>query len=400
MTEPVPGRPTTRGGKRRHGLAGRRATAGAYDRSSRRRDGGRIFAVRSRCCAWWPIWSIAVPGKWFPRAPRRPCVGTEGSCSPTARGRSSVDGLHVAPSDASGLAVVSLKPTIRAADYAAIEWMRSDGCRPCRRVADLAYRRQAGTEQFGAADRVSGRPASRRVPRHPAWIGRITGLALAMRGPMAEPVRIRGVVAKTMGATEMFAIASREWFAFEALERRVDQHGHRRCGPAGLAASRCCSPRPSRSCSGALRRRGLAPAIPRKGTACSRSVVGFVLIAWLVLDTRWTRNLLRQVDVTAARFAGKSYVRQAACTSRMRRCSIRREGQGSDAERPRFAFSWPPIADYFRGRAAYHLYPHNAYFARAPTRFRRLRACAPATGSLVFLRQGIQFDAAARRCAG
>jgi len=85
------------------------------------------------------------------------------------------------------------------------------------------------------------------------------------------------------------------------------------------------------------------------------------LVAWLMLDARWGFNLLRQEQATNALFLGKD-----ARTKHL-----------ANDDAPLFAFiekvrtvlpSTPARivvladADYFRGRAAYHLYPHNVYF--------------------------------------
>jgi hypothetical protein len=49
-------------------------------------------------------------------------------------------------------------------------------------------------------------------------------------------------------------------------------------------------------------------------------------------------------------------------------------------------------ADYFRGRAAYHLYPHSVYFNPRDNALPPASAFHPGDWLLVFQRHGIQFD--------
>ncbi len=53
------------------------------------------------------------------------------------------------------------------------------------------------------------------MAKNPDWVGRITGIALAVRGPLAEPVRVDGVAVKPGGAVGQLADRLREWLAFE-----------------------------------------------------------------------------------------------------------------------------------------------------------------------------------------
>ncbi len=50
-------------------------------------------------------------------------------------------------------------------------------------------------------------------------------------------------------------------------------------------------------------------------------------------------------------------------------------------------------ADYFRGRAAYHLYPHNVYFSPRGNALPPASELHAGDWLLVYLRKGIQYDA-------
>src|ERR1700680_125157 len=88
---------------------------------------------------------------------------------------------------------------------------------PEKGIVRMLWRTDQAPDKVNAIDVPveSGRPLPVLLADDPAWIGRVTGLALAIQGPLAQPLRIRGVIAKPMGALEMLGDRAREWFAFE-----------------------------------------------------------------------------------------------------------------------------------------------------------------------------------------
>jgi hypothetical protein len=135
----------------------------------------------------------------------------------------------------------------------------------------------------------------------------------------------------------------------------------------------------------------------REGIAALPWVLGALfVIAWTVLDLRWTSNLVRQVDATAAKYAGKDW--------RERHLAAEDGPLFAFIEKVRAKLPASPArvivvadADYFRGRGAYHLYPHNVYFDP-----RQNTVPAPSTlrsGDylVVYQRRGVQYDASLQR---
>jgi hypothetical protein len=131
--------------------------------------------------------------------------------------------------------------------------------------------------------------------------------------------------------------------------------------------------------------------IVRLGALAALSV--FALGAWVLLDARWMWNLARQIDATADRFAGKNFVDKRLAVE----------------DGPLFAFIqkakevMPPnpvrvivVAEshYFRGRAAYHLYPHSPYFDPRANTIPEPSQIRPGDWLLAYQRKGVQFDAA------
>ena len=334
--------------------------------------------------------ALTVPGPWFPHASPKAWNVKDLAL---ARGVGSVAGdeLVITAPDANGLALVTVTSEFRSTEYPGIAWIVTG----LREDADVRLLWRSDTRP----DKLNSTPvrveAGRTVPTvlagNAAWIGHVTGVALAIHGPLAQPVRLRGVIAKPMGAREILRDRLGEWFAFEpwtgtsinTITGGADNQDLPL--PAVLALIIGLS--------------ALAVVVIRRWRPAAFGVATHVMLAalflagWLVLDARWTWNLVRQERDTATRYAGKDA----------------RDKLLASEDGPLFAFIektravLPPTpvrvfvvadADYFRGRAAYHLYPHTVYFNP------RSNALPPAASFhagdwlLVYLRHGIQFDRA------
>ena len=238
---------------------------------------------------------------------------------------------------------------------------------------------------------VTGRLLPAVTSRHPAWIGNIEGLALAMKGPIAEPVRIRGVVAKPLSATQVLRDRAREWLAFESWHgtsiNTVTGGADLQDLPLPLLLAAAVAL--ATLAVAALRR--IAPsaiAIPTFG-----ALAAVVLAAWLLLDLRWTWNLVRQVDATTERFGGKSWVDK--------RLAVEDGPLFAFVQKAKEAMGTSPArvvvgaeSHYLRGRAAYHLYPHNVLFHPTSNVLPERQYLRSGDWFLVYLRKGVQFDAA------
>ena len=191
------------------------------------------------------------------------------------------------------------------------------------------------------------------------WVGNITGLALTVQGPLPVPLRIRGVVAKPMGAFGTLRDRAAEWLAFEGwtgtsinsvvggadvqdlplpllLAAAVGARERARVHPRAMAAARARRRRRRRdrgiaSCSRGSHSMRAGPGISRGRSPRPRP-------ATRGKDTRET-------DLAAEDGALYAFIEKAR------------------AVMPQTPVRVFVIADvpYFRGRAAYHLYPHNAY---------------------------------------
>jgi hypothetical protein len=349
---------------------------------------GTIFIGAFALCAIAYL-AIAIPGKWFADAPPL-AWGAKDLQIAKGSGRVVADELHVRPADATGLAVVSVKRSIKATNYAAIEWIAIDV--PEHIDVSLLWRTDYKPEQLNSIPLVvvTGRLLRVVTKDHPAWIGNIDGIALAMRGPIAEPVRIRGVVAKSMSAREVASDRVREWFAFEEWNgtsiNTVTGGADLQDMPlpvllaatVGIAVLILLA-----------LRRWRPSALP---SGMFVSVVAIALAAWLVLDARWMWNLVRQVDATADRFGGKSWTDKRLAVEDGPLFAFMQKAKEAMPDTPVRVFVAADSA-YFRGRAAYHLYPHNAYAPRANV-LPEPAQVKPGDWIAVYLRKGVQYDPA------
>jgi hypothetical protein len=337
--------------------------------------------------------TLAVPGPWFPRATP---VGWDVRSLALARGTGRVVGntLVVTAPDANGISLVTVTGDISSADYRGIAWIAAR--LPADADVRLLWRSDVRPNKLNSSpiELRDGRTLPLVVAGDPDWLGHITGLALAIHGPLHAPVLIRGVVAKPMGAVEILRDRLGEWFAFEpwngaSINTNVGGVDNGALPlPLALAAVVALAALVTLAI-----RRWLPHAV---STGAPAILAGFFLVAWLALDARWTFNLVRQERVTAAEYAGKSS----------------RDKHLASEDAPLYAFVEKALAvmprtparifvaaesDYFRGRAAYYLYPHSVYFEPRSDALPPAATFRPGDWILVFQQRGIQFDRAQSR---
>ena len=332
--------------------------------------------------------AVVVPGAWFPRATPQ-ILPVKDLTLARGAGRVIDNELVVSAPDANGITLVTATTDLRSSDYPGIAWSVAN----LREDADvrLLWRSDFQPDKLNSVPiRVeAGHTLPTIVAKNPAWLGQITGVALAIHGTLAQPVLIGGVVAKPMGAVETVADRLHEWFAFEpwngASINTITGGADNQQVP--LPAVLAVLVGVSTLVALVIRRRR-----SRAFTVAMPAILaGFFVAGWLVLDARWAWNLLRQEHATAAQYGGKDLRHKHLA--------------GEDA--PLFAFIQKALAvmpstpvrvfiaadaDYFRGRAAYHLYPHSVYFNPRDSALPPASAFHPGDWLLVFQRHAIQFD--------
>ena len=351
-----------------------------------------LFLVAFAACILLYL-ALATPGKWWSPVRDR-AFGTDELV--TARGSAvrEHDELVLTHGGGGGETIISVVTNLPSRDYPLIAWIAID-------VPDSAQVVLLWSTDFEPARVnkipirvVSGRLLPVRVAADPHWIGRITGLALAIHGPLTQPIRMRGVIAKSADAKETLADRFHEWTAFEPWT------GASVNTVTGGADIQDLPLPPLLFIAVVLASAGFAWAahMHLRASAPSLAIAAATLfvMAWFLLDARWIFNLARQAHETITRYGGKGSESKHLASDDGPLFSFIEKVRKLLPPEPARVFVLAD-ANYFRGRAAYHLYPHNVwhdpYFNSVPPAD-RLR---PGDFIVIYQRRGVQYDAAQRR---
>ncbi len=335
--------------------------------------------------------AVAAPGPWFPNVSQKGWAARELTL---ARGAGTLERgeLVLAANDGAGGALVTVETDIRSADFRAIAWEATDV--PEQADVRLVWRSDYAPGKLNSTPIAvaSGRLLPTLVSSNPNWVGRIRGLALAVNGPLPRRMRIRGVVAKPLGAAEVAGDRVREWLAFEGF---TGTSINSITGGADVQDLPLPVLTAAAVALAALAWLGLARYRARAASLPAGLAILFVA-AWLLQDARWMWDLARQARVTARTYAGLGWRdKHLAAEDGPLFAFIENVRAKLPAEPARVFMS----ADehYFRGRGAYHLYPHNVFYEP-------YRNAIPASSRLrsgdyfvVYQRRGVQYDAAAQK---
>ncbi len=363
----------------------------------RRRDivVGTVLALVALLAVLVAYTLAAAPGHWFSAASSRDWPG---SAMKLVYGTGGVQGdalVVTAPGDARTI-IASVDVNFATGDYPGVQW-QVEGL-PADADVRTVFRTSVSRGQNLAPVVVeSGRARPVILAGTAAWNGRATGLALAIRlagdAPLAAPIRIHGVRATTMDARATLADRIREWYTFEPINgttiNTLTGGADSQSLPLPLLAATVAA---LASLALFLLHR-YAPS--RFGVRPLAAIGTVFVVAWLVVDARLGWNLALQARDTVARYGSLDPdQRHRAAEDADLYAFI----QTARAALPAGARVFVGADEhYFRGRAAYHLYPFNVQF----TPF--INTLAPAAWMhagdfiLVYHRNGLAYDAAARR---
>ncbi len=333
---------------------------------------------------------ITIPGAWFGAASPKTFDARKLAIA-VGTGGIDEDSLAVVPSDATGTIIITATVSIPAGDYRGVAW-RVTGLPPGTE-ARLLWRSEAkpGRTFTLAIPQEADRLAPIVVSRDTNWIGPLNGIALALRLPTPEQVRILGVTIDPMTLSSQLAGRIRDWTTFEPWSGASINTV---VGGADLQEL----PLPVLLGLAVLIATAAAVALARWrprwiGAGLPLALVVMFVAAWLLLDLRWQWNLARQVAVTARTYAGKDWREKHVAAEDGRLFEF--------IEKVRAKLPAPPArvfmaaeAHYFRGRGAYHLYPYNVYFDPWTNTLPRSSQLRSGDYLVVYQRRGIQFDAA------
>jgi hypothetical protein len=331
---------------------------------------------------------FAVPGPWLTHESVRafPAAALE-----IARGKGfqRETELVVSAAGEDNLTIVSVNTDLRADRFRGIAWIAAN--LPETASARVVWRSDTEPARTHTLPAVveAGRLRQVVVAGAPGWIGNIKGLGLVIQGPLAQPLRIRGVMASPMGAAEVLSNRLDEWFAFEAWS---GTSVNVLVGGADVQDL----PLPPLIAAVVALAAGLLLALwrwrPLVLPDVAVAIAALFLAGWWVLDARWAVNLTRQLALTRSAYAGKS--------DRDKHLAAADGALYEFIERARAVLPPTPQrvwvvsdAPFFSGRGAYHLYPHNVHFeprGRAMPDRAWVRA---GDWMLVYNRRGVEFDA-------
>lgn len=338
--------------------------------------------------------ALSVPGRWIKSSQPRTFEPAVLSVTTGTVVQAGARALRVAPEPDSGAVIVSLKFGLRAIDYPGVAWDVSG--LPPGTQARLLWRTDVKPDRTFSLDVpiAAGRTLPVVALDNPDWFGGITGIALALKlPPESAPVRIAGVTALPLSAGGILAARWREWTTFEpwtgaSINSIVGGADVQELPPVlllglGLALVTAVS-----VAIAGWRPAFLGPGLP--------AVLGALFLgAWWLLDVRWESNLLRQAAVTAGQYAGKSL--------EAKHLAAEDAALYAFIEKARAALPAPPVrvfvaADehYFRGRAAYHLYPQNVFWTPDANLLPPPGALRSGDFLVIFERRGVEYDRAQR----
>jgi hypothetical protein len=333
--------------------------------------------------------AFAAPGPWLSNVSSRTWPASE---LKLAGGTGAlVDGaLEITETGASNTALVTLNTDIRSADYLGIEWdvagLPADAEVRLLWKSDVASRTNLATGLVEA-----GTLRTFVLARDPAWIGHVTGLALAIRAPLAAPVRIKRVVARPLSAFDIARARLREWTTFEPFNgasiNTITGGADAQDLPLPAFAAACAA-------LAALLLLGLHRVAPRLyglGIACT--IGGIFVVSWFAVDVRWALNLAQQTRATYTKYAGKTLEQKHLAAEDGELYAFVAKSLALMPKTPVRVFV-AAEEHYFRGRAAYHLYPHNVQFEAFRDTIAPASWMKPGDWMVVYHRPGVQYDAA------
>jgi hypothetical protein len=290
--------------------------------------------------------------------------------------------------DGSVVVTGAIEPPIEARDYRHVQ-VRATGALP-REGLFFVWR----TERIGkTVPRLPVMSSGGRILPIPlsaldGWNGKVAGVGLISRGPLAGPLRVHGLELQPASVWTTMGSMFSDWFEFEPWD--------------GGSIHFMAGGNPS-----------LRHPLPLfLGTAFVVSIalylllivlghtrlqpqvlIAIALLGWGVSDARWQWNLWKQLDITRHQYAGKGYEdkrRAAEDGPLFEFMRVAKEKMGS-APAHVFVFS---EQEYDRVRGAYHLYPHNV--SVQPRQAAILPAITFKPGDVIVLyrKRAVQYNAA------
>jgi hypothetical protein len=335
--------------------------------------------------------AFAVPAGWFPSSPVKQW-NVRDLALPRGTGGVVNNEFVVTGADATGQVYIAVITDLRARDYATIAW----NARSVPANADVHFVWRTDY----APNKIFSRPVSVEagqllpvvVANDAGWLGRVTGIGLAIRGGLPQPIVISGVAAKPGGAVGVLRDRVGEWLAFEGWSGTSINTitGGDDVQPLSLPLFLALSIALAAAATVAWRH--FHPA--RRDASLAVAIAIMFVTSWFVLDARWTWNLARQARATVAQYGGKDWHGKHLAAEDGALFEFVEKARAELPAAPARVFVASEAA-YSRERAAFHLYPHNVYANPQSNDLPSPDRIKLGDWMLVYQRRGVQFDPAA-----
>lgn len=193
----------------------------------------------------------------------------------------------------------------------------------------------------------------------PGWQGRIIAIGLVVRGPLAQPLVVRGLELRPMPLTtgQLLRQMVEDWTTFEDWSQRSINY------TAGASLNALFPPVLMMALWVGFSAVLYAMFNPQRRAPGTRMpYAALFLLGWLALDLRWQWDLGQRLERTAERFAGKDETgrRLAALDGELYQFLLEVRQRLPEQPARLFIVSNDP-GGFLAGRARYHLLPHNGY---------------------------------------
>ena len=298
--------------------------------------------------------------------------------------------------DPSGTAILSARVAPFAADqYPRVDWKLAPPG-PTRPTLALLWRTRERPDRtfVKPLQWQETRVAPLELAESDGWSGTVIGVALAVRGELAQPLVLEAVVIPEISAASAAAEVGRQWTArhpFKLTSITFPFDDERYEDLSLLTATALAV---------GLGLAGYVMLARRRRWPLDARVLWAVFLGgWLVLDARWQINLWRQHRETAQQFAGKTTEEKHLAAVDHEMFTLMREVRDALPPAPvRILFLSDSLP--LRERAAFFLYPHNvnAFYL---SQFRRTLDLDPdhlhaGDHVLLFLFSGTTYDRSAK----
>lgn len=330
-------------------------------------------------------------GPWMAAASARTITGAQLQVRGVSRVEQSGVLLQGAGEDGSVIAVLNLAAPIDAASYRFVD-VRARGEFPSGGL-EFVWRVQGSETTVRKAEVVvfGGRLVPLTLGAVDGWSGKIVGLGLIARGDFREPFLVESIELRPSWVGTTMGTMLAHWLEFEPWDG-----GSIHFMAGGNPSLK--HPLPLFLGISFIAAIGIYLLLIVLGHTRleAKAALAIALLGWAVIDVRWQLNLLRQLDMTRAQYAGKSWEDKRLAAEDGELFAFMREAKARIGAAPVHVYVFSD-QEFDRVRGAYHLYPKNV--SVQPRRQSLLPAATYKAGDVLVLyrKRGVEYNAPEKR---